>query len=311
MSAAKVTWRKSAARDVRPFFGVVSLANCLDKVELRLFTDGAFSEEATYLIEESARGRLTPTVRFNFQPAIDYGTVKRNDLVLAITAVQSFLKKTRVVATLPLSRGLPPEVAIDDETLAQLGGGGNMDIVVALCLGKRLDKRPGSPFLLGHWLAKKTFSLRMPQNAEEFDIEPTDDDTWVRLGFPAKTLYAVNYLGGMNEPVQKDTPTAKIRVHADIYKRLTAESNQKMARPVLGYMAAEIACQVLTASFSDWEAADEIAPQSPLSAFVKRIEKVQPCDLEKLKYLVKEPGQAKLRAVLHVDQQCVRAIVEG
>lgn len=311
MSTAKITWRKSAARDVRPFFGAVALANSLDKAELRLFSDGAFSAETAHLIEGSARERLAPAVKLNFEAAIDYGTIKKNDLVLAITAVQPFLKKTQVISTLPLAKPLPQELAINDETLAQLGGGGNMDIVVALCLAKRLDKRPGSPFLLGHWLAKKTFSLRMPQNAEEFDIEPTDDDMWVKLGYPPKTLYAVNYLGGINEPVQKDSATAKVRVHADIYKKLTAESNQKVARPVLGQMAAEIASHVLAASFPDWESADEIIPQSPLSAFIKRIEKVQPCDLEKLKALVKEPGQSKLRAILQVDLQCVRAIVEA
>ena len=94
-------------------------------------------------------------------------------------------------------------------------------------------------------------------------------------------------------------------------KKLTSESNQKVARPVLGHMAAEIACQVLTASFPDWESADEITPQSPLFAFMKRVEKVQPCNLDQLKKLVKDPGQAKLRAILHVDQQCVRAIVEA
>jgi hypothetical protein len=310
MSTAKITWRKSAARDVRPFFGAVALANSLDKAELRLFSEGAFSAESAYMVEDSARERLSPTIRLNFDSAVDYGTIKKNDLVLALTAVQPFLKKTQVISTLPLAKGLPSELEVDDETLAQLGGGGNMDIVVALCLAKRLDKRPGSPFLLGHWLAKKTFSLRMPQNNEELDIEATDDEGWIRLGYPAKTLYAVDYIGGMNDPAQKEG-VAKVRVHADIYKKLTAETNQKIARPVLGQMAAEIACHVLTASFQDWESADEITPSSPLFSFWKRIEKVQPCDLDKLKALVREPGQSKLRAILQVDQQCVRAIVES
>lgn len=311
MSSSKITWRKSAARDVRPFFGAVALEHSLVKVELRLFADGAFSAENSFLIEGSAAARLAPALRLNFDQSIDYGSIKKNDLVLAVTAVQPFLKKTRIVATLPLAKALPPEIEIDDDVVAELGGGTNMDIVVALCLGKRLEKHPGSPFLLGHWLAKKSFSLRAPQIAEEFDIDPTEDETWIKLGYPAKTLYAVEYLGGMNEPVQKDNRTARVRVHADIFKKLTAESNQKVARPVLGGMAAEIACQMLAASFSDWESADEVTAQSPLSAFMKRIEKVHPCDLEELKKLVKEPGQAKLRAILHVDQQCVRAIVEA
>ncbi|MEI6761939.1 MAG: hypothetical protein WCO22_15975 [Betaproteobacteria bacterium] len=311
MSTEKVTWRKSAVRDVRPFFGAIALANILDNAELRLFAEGAFSADTTFMIEGSEREQLALALRLNFEASVDYGTIKKNDLVLAVTAVQTFLKKTYVIATLPISKPLPPDLEIPDEVLAQLGGGGNIDVAVALCLGKGLDKRPGAPFLLGHWLAKKTFTLRMPQSAEEFDIESTDDDMWIKLGYPAKTLYAVDYLGGMNEPVHKDSWTAKVRVHADIYKKLTAESNQKVARPVLGSMAAEIACQMLTASFQDWENADEVVAQSPLSALIKRIHRVQPCDLEKLKKLVREPGQSKLRAILHVDQQCVRAIVEA
>ncbi len=311
MNDAKITWRKSAARDVRPFFGAVALEHSLQKAELRLFPDGLFSSENSFLVEGSAAEELALALRFNFDPNVDFGTIKKNDLVLAVTAVQPFLKKTQLVVTLPLSKGLPPEIEIGDEVLAQLGGGSNIDVVAALCLAKRLEKRPGSPFLLGHWLSKKNFSLRTPQLAEEFDIEPTDGETWTKLGYPAKTLYAVEYLGGMNEPVQKDIRTAKIRVHADIFKKLTAENNQKVARPVLANMAVDIACQMLAASLQDWESADEIASQSPLSAFVKRIEKIHPCDLGGIKKLVKEQGQAKLRAILHAEQQCVRAIVEA
>ena len=132
MSTARITWRKSAVRDVRPFFGAVALANSLDKAELRLFSDGAFSVESAYLVESSARDRLSPTVRLNFDAAIDYGTIKKNDLVLALTAVQPFLKKTQVIHTLPLSKPLPTELEVDAEALAQLGGVGNMDVVVAL-----------------------------------------------------------------------------------------------------------------------------------------------------------------------------------
>lgn len=308
---AKITWRKSAARDVRPFFGAVTLEESLHKAELRLFADGQFSADSAFLIDPSAAERLALGLRFNFDPNIDYGSIKKSDLVLAVTAVQPFLKKTELVATFPLSKGLPPELEIGDEILAQLGGGTNMDVVIALCLGRKLEKRPGSPFLLGHWLAKKSFSLRMPQVSEEFDIEPTDDEAWVKLGYPAKTLYAVQYIGGMNDPVQKDNRTAIVRVHSDVFKKLTAESNQKVARPVLGNIAADIACQMLAASLQDWEKADEVVAQSPLSAFIKRIEKVHRCDLEELKKLVQEPGQSKLRAILQVDQQCVRAIVEA
>ncbi len=311
MSNPKLTWRKSAARDVRPFFGAIALDGALQGAELRLVADGAFSSEPTVQVEQNLTERLAPAVRINLAQGIDFGSVKKTDLVLAVTASQPFLKKTQVIATYPLSSALPDEIDIDAEQLSQLGGGANMDVEVALCLGKRLTKKAGSPFLLGHWLAKKKFSLRTPQAAEEFDIEAVDDEGWVKLHYPAKTLYAVEYIGGMNEPVSKDARTARVRVHTDIYKKLTGESNQRVARPVLSAMAADIACQMLAASFSDWEAADEVTPHSPLSALLKRVEKVQPCLLEDLKKLVREAGQQKLRAILQVDLQCVRSIVEA
>lgn len=147
--------------------------------------------------------------------------------------------------------------------------------------------------------------------SEDFDIVPMDDEAWKQMGLPAKTLYYVDYFGGINEPVLKDKQMAKVRIHADIYKKLTVESNQRLAKPIMAMLAADISCQILAASFSDWEQAEEAVPQSPLAAFMKRINRVQSCTLDELRGLVKESGMQKLRAVLHVDQQSVRAIAEG
>jgi len=231
--------------------------------------------------------------------------------LLSITALQPFLKKTCVVVTLPLSGKLPDEVAIGDEVLSKLGGGSNMKVEVALCLAKRLPKKAGNPFLSGHWLSKKSFALRAPKIAEDFEIQPMDDEAWKQIGWPAKTLYSVDYLGGFNEPAAKDRQLAKVRVHADIHKKLTAESNQRLAKPIMASLAAEITSQVVAASFSDWEHADEVVPQSPLAAFLKRINRVQTTSFEDLKRLARQPGMPKLKALLHSDQQSVRSIAEG
>lgn len=309
---SKVNWHKSAARDVRPFFGAATLENSLDAAEIKLFDDAQFSVETAFIVEPQHTEKLALTIRPNFNVAqIVDGSLKKGDLVLAVTVVQPFMKKTCIVTTLPLSGKIPEEIAVGDEILAQLGGGSNVNLEVALCLGKRLTKKPGSPFLLGHWLSKKRFTLRQPKLAEEFDVQPMDDQGWKQMGLPAKTLYYVEYFGGINEPAAKDKQMAKVRVHVDVHNKLTLETNSRLAKPMMAMLAAEISCQMLAASFSDWESAEEVTPQSPLAAFMKRLNNVQPCTLTQLKDLVKAPGMPKLKAMLHADQQTVRSITEG
>lgn len=309
---SKVNWHKSAVKDVRPFFGAATLEGSLETAEIRLFEDSLFSHETSFIVEPQDAEKLCVTIKPNLNlPALTADTIGKGDLLLAVTAVQPFMKKTCVVATFPVSGDVPDAIPVGDEVLTQLGGGSNISVEIALCLAKGLPKKPGSPFLHGHWLAKKSFVLRPPQLAEEFDVEAWDDDAWKKVGLPAKTLYYVDYYGGVNEPAAKDKQMAKVRVHADIHKKLTAEANQRLAKPVMATLAAEITCQILTLSFTDWEMADEVVPQSPLAAFLKRINRVQACSLDELKELVRQTGMPKLRALLHADQQSVRSIAEA
>lgn len=307
----EVTWRKSAARDVRPFFGTADFDTALENAQISLEESGAFSSETSYVVDDVGAGRLAPTIRFNFDPnGFAYESLKKTDLLMVVTVTQPFMKRVDVVDTFKIDKSLPAEVAVDPDLLKRLGGGSNIDIEIALFLSKHLPRRPGTPFLSGHWLSKKRFSIRPPKPIEEFDVEETDDATFVKLGYPPKTLYCVEYLGGFNEPVDKEKKCARVRVHSDIYKKLTATSSQRLSRPVLTMMAAEIACSSIAASYDDWKDADVAEPKSPLAALVKRLSRTAAYTLTDLKAMVAQPGMPKLRALLHADQASVRAIVE-
>lgn len=309
---SKVSWRKSASKDVRPFFGAATLESSVDLAEIKVLEDGQFTGDAAIAIEPADADRVSISVRPNISAAaLSSDSIKKGDLMVAITVLQPFLKKTSVVAQFPVS-SVPDEVSIGEEILDPLGGGGNVVVEVALCLGRKLTKKPGSPFLLGHWLSKKSFSLRAPKPADDFNILPMDDKDWLEIGWPAKTMYSVEYLGGFNEPSAKDRQLATVRVHSDIHKKLTVEANQKLGKPIMAMLAAEITAQVIVASLLEWGSADdEVVPLSPLSAFLKRIDRIQPTTFAELKRLAAEPGLPKLKALLHADQQSVRFIKEG
>ncbi|MEB0056714.1 hypothetical protein [Variovorax sp. LG9.2] len=309
---SKITWRKSASKDVRPFFGAATLENSTDTAEIRLFEDGEFSGEMSYLVEPSDASRLAITIRPHLSaPALLTGTIKRGDLVLAVSVLQPFLKKTVVIGQYPVSHALPDEIAVGAEVLEQLGGGSNVVIEVALCLAKRLSKTPGSPFLLGHWLSKKSFALRVPKPVEVFNVIPMSDKDWEAMGWPAKTMYSVDYIGGFNDPAAKDRPLANVRVHSDVHRKLTLESSQRLAKPIEAALAAEITAQIVASSLHEWQDADDVVPLSPLSAFMKRLDAVQKTSFAELKKLAMQPGMAKLKALLHSSEQTVRFIKEG
>jgi hypothetical protein len=308
---SNITWRKSATKDVRPFFGVATLERSVELAEIRLYEDGPFMSDTAHAVEPSDSQPLDIAVRPNL--ALPAQTpMAKGDLVLAVTAVQPFMKKTIVVETFKVSGKIPDEILVGSDIVDKLGGGSNMLIEVALCLGKKLAKKPGSPFLLGHWLSKKSFAIKAPKLAEDFPIQPMTDDEWKQIGYPAKTLYSVDYIGAFNEPSEKDRQIAKVRIHADVHKKLTLESAQRLAKPMMASLAAEITGHIIAASLSEWETAMEATPNSPLSAFLKRLARIDPAfTFDKLKEYAKEPGMTRIKALLHADQQSVRSIAEG
>lgn len=309
---SKITWHKSAVKDVRPFFGAATLEESLGGAEIRIYDDAPFTSEIAFSIEPEQASKLSIAVRPNLNAAaIDGGALKKDKLQLAVTAVHPFLKRTILIGQFPLSGKIPDEITIEAEVIERLGGGSNMNVELVLCLAKALPKKPGTPFLAGHWISKKSFSLRQPKPAEDYDIVPMDDEGWKAMGLPAKTLYYVEYFGGVNEPSSKDRQIAKVRLHSDVHKKLAADSNQRLAKPLMSWLAAEIACQILATSFSDWESAEEAVSQSALATFLKQINKMQPCTLDDLRMLVRQSGMLKLRALLHSDLQSVRSVAEA
>ena len=51
---SKVSWRKSASKDVRPFFGAATLENSVEGAAIKLYEDAEFSAETAFLIDRKS-----------------------------------------------------------------------------------------------------------------------------------------------------------------------------------------------------------------------------------------------------------------
>jgi hypothetical protein len=309
--SVSVDWFKSEARDVRPFFELESLEPALSHCSIRIYENMPFTKSDSFVINDQDIARLDIAIR----PTIDKSLIQscpkaiRDKLILAVRTTNPFLKRNEIAKH--ALNSVPEEIAIGSEVLERLGGGSNLDIDAFICLDGELPKHIGRPFLRGHWLAQKGFKLHPARIIEDFDIEPIEDERWKELGYPAKTLYLVNYIGPMNEKPAGNQQIAKVFVHADVHRRIAAETDSRKVRAIQSILGAEIVCQIIRASMSEWESASEPEPGSPLSAAFKRINKTFKCDLSELRALAAEPGLQKLRAILQADAGTVRAIIEG
>lgn len=309
---SKILWSKSESREVRPFFSVEDFQKALDAAEIRLFEGQAFSASEAFVLQHEELLRVHPEIRLNFSiPVLKGNAYHHQDLTLIVCLAAANLKKTKTIAKFPLDQELPESVTIDPETILALGGGENLVVKLGVCLNKELKPEIGRPFLEGHWIARKSFRLRSTKQTNQFEVQPRSDAEWRQHGFPEKTLYLVSYTGGMNEAVEKGSPIAQVWVHEDMYNRLALDTESKKARAFMSFLSAEITLQLIAQSYPDWKEADAVAPASPLGALVKQLSTAQKIDLSRLKQMVEEPGQPKLKAVVHNQQHTVRALVEA
>jgi hypothetical protein len=308
----KINWHKTETREVRPFYEVADLTDALRAAEIRLFDGSPFVAQDSFSLGDQELRRLSPSIKPNLdlQKVKSSKAIKPSQLALVVSATNPFLKRTRLVAKTPLSQAPDEEYPVEAEVLEALGGGANLQVDISLCLDQSLSARAGRPFIQGHWIARKTFGIRSAKLNEDFDVEPLDDEGWKNLGLPPKTLYLVDYIGGINEPLKPDQPIAKVFIHADVYRRIATENNPRAVRALQALLASEITNQMLVLSAKDWENVEQAEKQSPLNAFLKRINKNHRVSLQELHELASKAAP-KLKAMLQADLEVVRAIVEG
>ena len=146
----------------------------------------------------------------------------------------------------------------------------------------------------------------MPGTGRFFDVQPRDDDDWIQAGYPAKTLYVVEYHGGIcDETAETDSSIATVYVHSDVHNKITSD---RLGEGIQKFLAVEAIVQVLEDSIDDWKNREEVEARSPLATLLKNLDSGNSISISDLRSLVDGGRKKHLRALLQNDMSIVRAL---
>jgi hypothetical protein len=288
-------WHREEPREVRPFFTAVDAERALAASGIRLFDDDDFNYDTVdFDLDEIDFSKLSPVLQINVVDPDQWlpKALGLGELEVVLVASNTFLKRSEVIRRTKLNAKLPVEWVVEKATLDQLGGGRNLQLTLALCLSEDREPDPGSPFVVGHWLSRKTFAIRTRSAATLFDLRARTDEEWIAAGFPAKTMYSVDYIGGIDAELDDGASVATVYMHVDAQNRMISTSLGDSLQPLL---AAEIILSIILDSKKEWENSTDVDNNSPLFKLMKQLGGDNPITVAELKDLTARPALMRAR----------------
>jgi hypothetical protein len=301
-------WHRSEPKTLRPFFAVQSVEETTHHATIKIAKGATAVEDEVIDVDEIDLRQLQITILPNIVASDEWlpAGFAKDELELVVFGRSSFLKNSIVIASHSLDGPMPEEIVVPADVLQRLGGGRELRLTVALVLAVDKEPQAGLPFSMGHWLSSKTFHLRERKLQTMFDVKTRTSEEWVEANYPAKTLYSVVYIGGIDSAGDESGPIADVHIHVDAYNRMAGERVGEILEPML---SVEMIAQVLEQSLPDWQDYDEAPAGSPLLNLTKKITNADKPSLVELKKIVK--NQSLLRAILQDKIGALSYITSG
>lgn len=268
--------RRSERRLIRPF---PSVNEILKDVGLRVRPTDEFAvEEAHIEVDDATLGEID--VECRLQP-LDIDALKRQypdlapSMVLGIVLTDHGLKRSWLVFKCPID-DVPELWRLPPDVRNQLSWTGPTQLSVFVMLGKAAGSvQRGKPYRLGHWVARKDFSIGVAARQPAFPIERWEPDVFQRRGLPRRTTYYVD----VDEDAllnEGDELRSAIRVglHASVFDSLRLLGRSPIAKGLQAWLAAEVVAEVL---FRGLQSLNGSAPpdESLIASLVRKLESTQ------------------------------------
>lgn len=288
-------WRRSESRVVRPF---TSVEAALTDVRFKLRADADFDDRTSFDTSQVDLRDIYPVFDLNVR-ASSLDTVQplnAADLSLVVRLADFRLRRSELVFESGIE-DLPRTWTVDPETKNRFSWKFGLHASVALVLRADRSPQPGLPFMRGHWIARKDFSVRSVPERATFPIECWTAEDFVRRGLPRDTVYWIDFMTDeLNARFEDPGEAFRIYLRADVYDVLLSAEESPSGRAVMALIIAEILTEVLWRGLVNLESAEEIEKGGLLDSALARVKKATGANHEALLKVKNRDGLSGLRA---------------
>lgn len=298
-------WVRSESRTVRPF---PSLDECLADVQFRLSSERDFNGSTSF--DASELSDIRPEFRLNIdQSALEVGSaVAAHDLSLVIRLADLRLRRGELVFesapdVIPEAWTVPPDVR------RRFSWKTGVEATVALALREDREPRVGQPFLKGHWVARKDFSVRPKPAPRSFPIERWTAEDFVKRGLPKDTAYWIDFISDdLDQRFENPGEAIRVCLRADVYDALAAAEDTDQGRGVMSLILTEILAETVFRGLRGVRPSEELEPGGLLDSALRKVTRATGTTLDVLHKYVERGDVASVRAFAQAATEARRSI---
>lgn len=301
-------WRRTETRTVRPFPRV---DDCLAGVCLRIFPDEDFDERTSFDAAEIGTRDIRPEFRLPLDLAAlgPLSSLSPADLSLVIRLADVRLRRSEVVLD-STPESLPQTWALPRSVRDRLSWKFGVEATVALVLKSDRSPRPGHPFLRGHWLARRDFSVRSKPEPRAFPIERWTAEDFARHELPRDTVYWIQFVAeDLNRRFEDPGDAFRVCLRADVYQTLDDTQDTGPGRAVMSVLCSEVLAEILWRGLRSLEDHEEIEKGGLLQSVLAKVEKATNATKDTLCKLVAAGELSSLRTFAQAAVGTRRAVV--
>lgn len=288
-------WRRAESRTVRPFTGVDS---CLDGVKMRVTPDEIFDDETRFSLDKINMETFRPELELNFDHTfLATGPYASDTLEFVVQVSDRGLKRSKIVFRSNPS-SLPAVWSIPDSEMRQFSWSSGAEISVALVLRKSGAFVPGRPFIMGHWVARKNFTIAGKPAISSFPIERWTAREFKAEGLPGDTPFLIQFKS-LDFYVRMENPAEYLAVciREDVYDSLAENEERGIAKAFASLLCAEVMAGIVSSSLSKMKPEDDYEKGSPLDNVLSRIRKSTGFTRQQLEELVAREELTKVKSI--------------
>lgn len=281
-------------------------------MRLKLFPDAGFDERTSFDASEVDLGNVSP----EFLLAVDHSVLEASPLAtshdLSLALVIRFadvrLRRSELVFQSELP-SLPETWAVPTDVRNRFSWRFGVDASVALVLTSDRPIKAGQPFMRGHWVARKDFSIRRKAEPRAFPIECWTPEDFARQGLPRDSVYWIQFISDdLNGRFDDPGEAFRVCLQADVCDAFRYAEETPQARALFSMIVAEILAEVLWRGLSNLDAGEEIERGGLLHSALARVAKATNATQEALRKFVVDGELSSLRTFAQAAVGARRAV---